>query len=186
MNLTVLLRYCNFDSLNFTSFCRDRSTTLDSVSSCSASSTPPIELLSKYTSTPGCLRKSSPFAFETTQAHYLVQMEHGSNFQRYLPKGVMKVVKSALSSSNSICQNPLLQSKMVNTDLPESRLIRSSVVGMRKCSRSIHLFSALGSQSADSQFSVRLFNNLQIIHPIRWVIDRTEYSLCDHLLDFTL
>ena len=56
-------------------------------------------------------------------------MPKGMRLYRYLPKGVLKVVRYDERSSRRTCQNPWRTSRTVNTLAPCSRVEISSIVG---------------------------------------------------------
>ena len=70
------------------------------------------------------------------------------HLKTFLPNGVMKVVREALSSDRGTCQNVSFRSITVNTFLPLRRQITSSTVGIWKFSRFIALFNSLGSRQS--------------------------------------
>ena len=61
-------------------------------------------------------------------------MPDGMCIQRYRPKGVWNVVKKDESSSCSICNKPLLTSRIVKTFASCSHVATSLIVGRGECS----------------------------------------------------
>ena len=76
------------------------------------------------------------------------QSPKGIRLKKYLPNGVLKVVREALSSERGTCQNASFRSITVNTFLPLRRQVTSSTVGIWKFSRFIALFNSLGSRQS--------------------------------------
>ena len=73
-------------------------------------------------------------------------MPKGIRFHRYLPNGVLKVVKNDEASSSLMCQSPFFTSSFEKTFAPCSRVLTSSIVGRGKCFLRTALLRFFGSK----------------------------------------
>ena len=102
---------------------------------------------------------------------------NGSRLNRYLPNGVLNVMRRELFLSSFTCQYPLVASSTVNTRAPCSFAAMSSTVGHRTgVVFAFESFVEVTRIQADPQRTVLLLNYRDGIYPVRGLIYFDDYS----------
>ena len=127
MYVTWVTPNLHFSLLSVRLTCSHLCNTALRCSSCSSFVIPLTSMSSISVSTPGRTLNTWHICFWNTSYADLIPKD--IRWKQYLPKGLLNVVRSWLSSSRGICRYPQLASSFEKTLSPVSLLVMSSIVG---------------------------------------------------------